>query len=151
MQCGARDRAATHKHRLQYRHRRQNSGASDLNKEVVQARLDAFRRIFVSDRPARRFRREPKPLALGERIHLDYCAVGLVRKTTPNLVKIPNPFQNFAHRIGQPPIFMSRQTEPFEKGKDFRVKFNFRAFDYARSVKNDPEWTLRNGSWIEML
>ena len=81
----------------------------------LQAGLDAFRRVFVSDRPARRFRREPEAFALRERVHFDYCAVGLVRKIMPDLIEVPDCFQNFVNRIGQPPIFVGWQTEFLEQ------------------------------------
>src|SRR5439155_25917237 len=59
VQRRTRNGAPANQDRLQRRHRREDSGASDLNDDVVQARLYAFRRVFVSDRPALRFVWEP--------------------------------------------------------------------------------------------
>src|SRR4029077_3672494 len=50
------DGASAHQHRFKHSNRRQDSGASNLNDDVLQAGLDTFRRVFVSDRPPRRFR-----------------------------------------------------------------------------------------------
>ena len=111
VQCRARNCAAAHQHWLQRRDRRENSGAPDLNHDVVQTRLDAFRRVFVSNRPARRFGSESKPLALRERVHFDYCAIGLIRKIRPDLVEVPDRFENFVDRIGQPPFLVRRAVQ----------------------------------------
>ena len=117
----------------------------------LQAGLDTFGRVFVSDRPPRRFRGEPEPLALRERVHFDYCAVGLIRKIVPDVVEIADRIQNFVDRIGEPPIFVGWQTEFLEQSKNLRVKIDVRAFNCAGSVKNDSEWALRDRFRIKML
>ncbi len=53
VQSGAGDGASAHQHRLQHRYRREDSSASYLNDDVLQTGLDAFSRVFVSDRPSR--------------------------------------------------------------------------------------------------
>ncbi len=92
VQGGAGDGAPAHQHRLQHRYRREDSGASDLNDDVLQAGLDTFGRVFVSDRPSRRFRGEPELLPLRERVHFDYCAVGLIGKIASDVIEIADCF-----------------------------------------------------------
>ena len=92
VQGGAGDGAPAHQHRLQHSYRSEDSGASYLNDDVVHAGLDAFGGVFVSDRPPRRFRSEPEPLALRERIDFDYRAVGLIRKIVSDVIEIADCF-----------------------------------------------------------
>ena len=54
---------------------------------VEQTRFHALGFVFVSDRPARRFRGESKSLALGERIDFHHRAVGLIREIFPDAVE----------------------------------------------------------------
>ena len=97
-------RASTHKDRLEHGDRRENSSPPDLDYDVEQLCFHSFGRVFVGNRPPRRFRGEPEPLALLERIHFDDRAVGLIGKTAANLIEVANCVQNFVDRIGQPPI-----------------------------------------------
>src|SRR5205823_15014912 len=53
VQRRTRNGTSAHQDRVQRRHRREDSGASYLNDDVVQAGLDAFRSVFVSNRPPR--------------------------------------------------------------------------------------------------
>ena len=88
VQSGAGDGASAYQHRFQYRYRREDSGASNLNDDVLQTGLDTFGRVFVSDRPPGRFRSEPELLALRERVHFDNCAVGLIRKIASDVIEL---------------------------------------------------------------
>ena len=105
VQGRTRNPAAAHRHRLEHRHRRENSGAPHLNDDVSQAGLDAFGRVFVCDRPARRFGGEAEPLALLKLIDFHDRAVGLICKIAPNFVQLADRVENFLDRIGQPPAF----------------------------------------------
>ena len=51
MQRRAPNRASADQHRLQHRYRRENSGAPDLNHDVVEPRLHTFGLVFVCDGP----------------------------------------------------------------------------------------------------
>ena len=95
VQRRATDRAAAHEHRLKHGDRREGSGASDLNDDVDQTRFHAFGFVFVSDRPARRFRGEPEPLALRERIDFHDGAVGLIGKIVAHAIEFVNRVQDF--------------------------------------------------------
>src|SRR5207244_12763868 len=97
VQCRATDRASADQYRFKHSDWRQNSSASDLNNDVVQTRLHAFRCVFVSDRPARRFRGEPKSFSLRERIDFDYRAVGLIRKIVPDVVQLTYGVENLVY------------------------------------------------------
>ena len=64
VQCRAPNSASAYEHRLQHRHWRENSSASDLNHDLIEACLHPFSFVFVSYGPTRRFRGEPEALAL---------------------------------------------------------------------------------------
>src|SRR5215831_11837744 len=66
MQRCAPNRASAYEHRLQHRHRRENSGAPNLNHDVVEARLHAFGLVFVRNGPTWRLRGEPETFALSK-------------------------------------------------------------------------------------
>src|SRR5205823_1689513 len=64
MQSGAGNSAPTDQHRLQDRDRSQGAGSSDLDENIEQSGLDAFRFIFVGNRPSGGFGSKPEPLTL---------------------------------------------------------------------------------------
>src|SRR4029077_9172646 len=103
VQSGAGNAAAAYGHRLKDSDRSKNSGATDLNPDVEQTLFDPFRLIFVSNGPARRLGREPKPGPLRIRVDFHDGAVGLIRKITAHSIKLADRVQNLLDRIGHPP------------------------------------------------
>ena len=87
VQRRARDSRAADGHRLQFRHRRQNPRAPDLDDDVAQTRLGALGRVLVRHRPARGFARQAEPRALPEIVHLDHRAVRLILEIVTHRVE----------------------------------------------------------------
>ena len=95
VQCGAADGASAYKHRFEHSNRCENSSTADLNDNVVEPGLDAFRCVLVSDRPARRFGGKPETLALREGVHFHDRAVGLISKLVADAVELVYRVQDF--------------------------------------------------------
>src|SRR4029450_10954668 len=95
MQRRTSNSASTHQYWLQHCHWRENSGAPDLDRDVLPPRLPPFGLVFVGDGPPRRFRRETEMLALCKRVHFYHRAVGLISKLMADAVQFVNCIQNF--------------------------------------------------------
>ena len=88
VQRGHADRRAADEHRLEHGERRRPTGAPDRHLDVAQQRGALLGRELVGDGPARRPRREPEPLALGEVVDLDHHAVDLVAEVVAVLLPV---------------------------------------------------------------
>ena len=143
--------AAADEDRLERRDRRQHAGAADLNQNVVQPRLDAFRFVLVGDRPTRRLRGEAERFALREAVHLHDRAVGLIDEIVAHAIEFADGGERLFDRVGDPPTLRRRQAELLQQRKQFRMLRELDAFDRARAITDEPEWTLRRHRRIELL
>ena len=117
VQRRARHAAAADSHRFERRDRREHSGATDLDQNIEQLRLDPFGLVLVSDRPARRFGGEAERLALRESIDFHDRAIRLVDEIVPHLIEFVDRVQDLLDRFGHPPALAARQPKFFEQRK----------------------------------
>ena len=127
-------------------------GSSHLNQNVEQLRFDAFRCVFVSDGPARRFRGEAERSRVAQRSQLSRPRRRFDNRSRDELIELANGFQNFLDRIRRSTNVRWRQAQFFQQWKKFGVFFQIPRLRPRRFHNRiNPERTLRGDCRIELL
>ena len=90
---------AAHEHRLDVRDRGQRPGPPDVDLDRLQPGRHLLGRELVGDRPARRAGDEPQPLLLGQRVHLDDHAIGLVLEVVALVLPLLDEGEDLVHAL----------------------------------------------------
>ena len=94
MQGGAGDGGAADENRCERGYRRELSGAAHLHQDVLNPGNAGARRVFIGNRPARRFAGEAQLVLNGSVVNLDDNAVNLVRQGIALLLPLADEAQH---------------------------------------------------------
>ena len=111
VQRGHADRRAADEHRLEHGERRRPTGAPDRHLDVAQQGGALLGRELVGDRPARRARREPEALALGDVVELHHHAVDLVPEVVSMVLPVQAVGEHVVERGEHPDLRVDREPE----------------------------------------
>ncbi len=111
-------RHAAHEHRREPRHRRERSGAADLELDVPDDGERLVGSKLVGDRPARRARHESEPLLVGAVIELVDDAVDLIGERAAPLAQlaiVAEAARDSAHGARVPGCRQAEPAQPLEQ------------------------------------
>ena len=134
VQRGHLHRAAADEHRLEHGERRGAPGAPDRHLDVAQHRGALLRRELEGDRPARRTRREPEQLALGELVDLGDGTVDLVRQVVAMLLPVRGEGVHRVEIVDHADLRVHREAEPGEELERLVVAGERRAADHLAEL-----------------
>ncbi len=94
----------------QFRYGRELAGAASLPANIFQLCDTAARRIFIGNRPARRFPGESEFILKAGTVYLDYDPIDFIGQRVTLLFPLPDEGPNFVHGVNEFPILIDLES-----------------------------------------